>query len=159
MNVLNIHIRKIEVSKATLLPLFATLSKKEDRIWPKEKWPSMRFKNGLIIGAEGGHGPVRYKVLEYDADGYAMFEFLKPKGFVGTHTFQITEIDENTSVIKHTISMKTQGFGTFLWIFAIRWLHDALLEDAFDKVENQCINTKKTTSWSLWVKILRKVLK
>ncbi|WP_420572117.1 hypothetical protein [Kordia sp.] len=159
MNVLNIHTRKIDVAKTTLLPLFETLSEKEDRIWPKEKWPSMRFKDGLVKGAEGGHGPVGYKVLSYDADGFVKFEFQKPKGFVGTHAFRITAIDKNTCEIQHTIDMKTQGFATVLWIFAIRWLHDALLEDAFDKVENQVTNSSKKTPWNLWVKILRTILK
>ncbi|WP_298512123.1 hypothetical protein [uncultured Kordia sp.] len=159
MKVINIHTRTIKVSKDKLLPLFATLSEKDDRIWPKEKWPSMRFKKGLVKNAEGGHGPVRYKVLEHDANGHVVFEFQKPTGFIGTHSFEITALDTNSTEIKHMISMKTKGFATLLWIFAIRWLHDALLEDAFDKVENYVTHSNKTTTWNLWVKILRKLLK
>ncbi len=41
------------------------------------------------------------------------------------------------------------------WPLVIRWLHDALIEDAFDKTENHFLSQKKVTSWSAWVKFLR----
>jgi len=44
-------------------------------------------------------------------------------------------------------------------IFAIRWLHDALLEDAFDKIENQLCNEEKKSEWTPWVRILRRIMK
>ncbi|MCF6348922.1 MAG: hypothetical protein L3J20_11585 [Flavobacteriaceae bacterium] len=42
---------------------------------------------------------------------------------------------------------------------AIHWLHNAFMEDAFDKVENHFLTEKKETEWSIWVKILRRILK
>ena len=48
---------------------------------------------------------------------------------------------------------------TFLWVFVIHWLHDALIEDAFDKVENYFIYDKKETKHNIWVKFLRNVYK
>jgi hypothetical protein len=42
---------------------------------------------------------------------------------------------------------------------AIRWLHDAYIEDAFDKVENHFSEDKKSSEWTWWVKTLRKVMK
>ena len=54
--------------------------------------------------------------------------------------------------------MKTTGSATLKWCLAIRWLHDAYIEDAFDKVENHCTESTKTTNWNLWVKTLRKVM-
>lgn len=39
--------------------------------------------------------------------------------------------------------MTTTGSASLKWAIAIRWLHDAYIEDAFDKVENQFIKDKK----------------
>lgn len=159
MKVLNIHKRTINRSKNEVLDLFNTLSKKDDRIWPLEKWPAIKFKNGLRINSEGGHGPIRYKVVNYDPTGHVEFKFQKPSGFNGTHKFEITDLNNNKTEINHTIKMKTTGFGTLSWIFAIRWLHDALLEDAFDKIENQLCNEEKKSEWTPWVRILRRIMK
>jgi hypothetical protein len=55
--------------------------------------------------------------------------------------------------------MEVSGKGMLLWLFAIRSLHDALLEDAFDKIENHFSKEKNKSNWSIWVKFLRKILK
>jgi hypothetical protein len=37
-------------------------------------------------------------------------------------------------------------------------LHNALIEDAFDKVENQFDIVKQPATWNIWVRVLRKLL-
>ena len=69
------------------------------------------------------------------------------------------EINDNQTEIKHTIDMQTNLVGTLQWKTFIRVLHDALIEDAFDKVENYFSSEKKKTEWSGWVKFLRMLLK
>ncbi|MEQ9298965.1 MAG: hypothetical protein RIF33_10395 [Cyclobacteriaceae bacterium] len=158
MKVLNIHERIIHQPFEKVAPLLLTLATKNDAVWPKEQWPSMRFRDGLTEGAEGGHGPIRYTVVHYDPPHSATFRFSKPKGFDGTHTLAIEEVASESTKLKHTIDMKTTGAATLSWALAIRWLHDALIEDAFDKLENQLTGLNKRTPWSLWVRTLRKVL-
>lgn len=158
MKVLNIHQREIQQPKGIIAELISTLSSKKDHVWPTEKWPAIILKNGLEKDSKGGHGPIRYFVKEYIADESIEFVFLKPTGFNGIHKFEISEIDKNTTLIKHTIKMEVSGKGLFLWFFAVRSLHDALLEDAFDKVENHFSSEKKKTHWNFWVRILRKTL-
>ena len=65
MKVINIHQREIQQPKKIIGQLISTLSSKEDNVWPTEKWPAMRFKDGLEEGSKGGHGPIRYVVKEY----------------------------------------------------------------------------------------------
>lgn len=154
MKVINIHKRKINQSKANVYRLFETLSTKDDKIWPYEKWPAIRFKNGLNVGSKGGHGPIRYSVLSNNYNDGIVFKFAN-KGFNGVHKFQINSITDLQVEVIHTIDMKTSGKATFYWFFAIRWLHDALIEDAFDKLENQFSSHKKETKHSIWVKFLR----
>lgn len=156
MRVLNIHKRTLNQPKSKVTELLKTLSTENDRIWTKEKWPEMKFKNGILVGAKGGHGPIRYSVEKYNPDEIIQFRFSKPNGFNGVHKFEIKELDKEKTEIKHTIEMNTTGKGTLIWTFAIRSLHNALIEDGFDKLENNFSENRKSTEWSLWVKFLRK---
>lgn len=156
MRILNIHQRTLNQPKSKVTELLKTLSTKNDRIWPKEKWPEMKFKNGIQVGAKGGHGPIRYSVEKYNPNEIIQFRFSKPNGFNGIHKFEIKELDKEKTEIKHTIDMNTTGKGTLIWTFAIRSLHNALIEDGFDKLENNFSENQKSTPWNMWVKFLRK---
>lgn len=159
MKVLNIHHRIINQPKSALVELLKTLSTKEDKVWPHEKWPPMRFRKGLVEGAKGGHGPIGYFVKNIIPNESIEFQFTEPTGLIGIHKFEMKEINDNQTEIKHTIDMQTNLVGTLQWKTFIRVLHDALIEDAFDKVENYFSSEKKKTEWSGWVKFLRMLLK
>jgi len=157
MKVTNIHSRKLKQSKAQVQALFKTLATTEDKIWPYENWPAIRFDDVIKIGTKGGHGRVRYSIIDFNEGENITFQFSKPDGFIGTHELYIKAIDTNVTEITHEINMNTSTVkATFLWITIIRWLHDALIEDAFDKMEN-CFSEEKNkkTEHSFWVKLLR----
>jgi len=156
MQVNNIHSRLLQASKKEVLTLFKTLATTDDRMWPTDHWPAMRFREGLVPGAKGGHGPIRYTVVEYDPDGYVCFSFRKPKGYYGIHTLRLEKEQETSTRITHTIDMQVRGIGILTWNLAFRWLHDALIEDAFDKVERQLdLGSTAATPWNPWVRFLR----
>lgn len=159
MKVLNIHTRTIHQPKDRLAELFKTLASKNDRMLATDKWPPMILDKGLQVGSKGGHGPIKYTVQEFKPDESIQFAFTRPKGFNGFHKFEMTRLDDHSTELKHTIDMNTTGSATIKWAVAIRWLHDAYIEDAFDKVENHSAAEKKNSDWSSWVKLLRKVLK
>lgn len=159
MKVTNIHYRIYNVSIKKITELFNTLSSKRDMIWPVEKWPKMIFKDGIKVGASGGHGPIRYVVEEYNSKELIQFRFTKPYGFVGTHRFEIKELPNNQTKVTHVIEMNTQGIGSLIWLFAIRSLHNALIEDCLDKIGNNFNKTKVSTKWNWYVKLIRKTLK
>lgn len=160
MKVNNIHTRIISQPKEKVAKLFETLATTEDKIWPNTKWPKIKFKDGLVVGARGGHGPIRYKVSKIIPHEYVEFQFEKPKNFLGTHAFFLESLGENQTKVSHTIKMNTKGIAaTLQWIFVIRWLHDALLEDALDNIESYFSGETKRTEWSIWVQLLRKLLK
>ncbi|WP_298422666.1 hypothetical protein [uncultured Kordia sp.] len=159
MNVLNIHTRIIQASKERMTEALQTLGTKHDEVWPKENWPAMKFREGMKVGSKGGHGAVRYTIETYQPDEIIQFLFSSPKGFDGIHKLELKEISDQQTQITHVIDMKTTGKATLYWVFAIRSLHDALLEDAFDKLENKLTNTKKKSNWSFWVRSLRMLYK
>jgi hypothetical protein len=127
----------------------------------------MKFKDGLMVGANGGHGPIGYTIEKYNPGEIIEFKFMKPSGFHGIHRFELISTDGSGNAesgqgkceITHIIDMKTTGSGILLWIFFIRPLHNALLEDALDKIENHFLTAKKKSHWNPWVRFLRSIMK
>lgn len=158
MKVINIHKRIIQQPKTEIVKLFNTLATDNDMMLATDKWPPMKLDNGLQVGSKGGHGPIKYFVTEYQPEKSITFQF-DLTGFNGLHRFDINELEQNKIELSHIIDMTTTGSATLKWALAIRWLHDAYIEDALDKVENHFTVDKKVSEWNLWVKILRKLLK
>lgn len=157
--ILNIHTRRLNRPKKEIERLIETLATDDDLVWPTESWPRMKLDRGLAKGSTGGHGPIGYSIKKFDSGRLIEFEFSRPEGFNGVHRFEINELDQNETELRHVIDITTTGLALLSWPLAIRWLHDALIEDAFDKVENHFTSKEKNTEWSWWVKILRKVMK
>ena len=155
MKVLNIHERKIEASEEQVGKLIDSLSSKEDRLWPKHLWPPMEFDRPLGVGAEGGHGPIRYFVEEYATGKSIKFCFTGPKGFSGFHAYEIVSGPKQTCILRHTLKMNTYGPAICSWPIVFRPLHDALIEDSFATAEASMELTPKIQAWTIWVKILR----
>jgi len=158
MKVINIHKREIQQPKTELAKLFNTLATDNDMMLATDKWSPMMLDKGLQVNSKGGHGPIKYFVTEYHPEKSIIFEF-DLTGFNGFHRFDLIELEPNRTELSHIIDMTTTGSATLKWAIAIRWLHDAYIEDAFDKVENYFTNDKKSSKWNLWVKTLRKVIK
>jgi len=158
MKVLNIHKRKIQQPKTEIAKLFKTLATDNDMMLATDKWSPMKLDRGLQVGSKGGHGPIKYFVTEYLPEKSITFQF-DLKGFNGFHRFDIKELEPNNTELSHIINMTITGSATLKWILAIRWLHDAYIEDAFDKVENHFTKDKKNSEWNLWVKTLRKIMR
>lgn len=158
MNVINLHKREIAQPKSEIAKLFKTLATDNDMMLATDKWSPMKLDKGLQVGSKGGHGPIKYFVTDYKPDNSITFQF-DLKDFDGFHKFEITEIEPNKTHLTHIIDLTTSGSATLKWALAIRWLHDAYIEDAFDKVENHFTIHKKKSEWTMWVKVLRKIMK
>jgi hypothetical protein len=158
MKVINIHKRVIQQPKTEIAKLFNTLATDHDMMLATDKWPRMKLDKGLQVGSKGGHGPIKYFVTDYQPEKSITFQFALT-GFNGFHRFDIKELEANKTELSHIINMTTTGSATLKWGLAIRWLHDAFIEDAFDKVENHFTKDKKNSEWSLWVRTLRRIMK
>jgi hypothetical protein len=142
---------------ATVGALFDTLTSREDRLWPSGKWPPMRFDRPLAVGAVGGHGPVRYSVEEYHPGRSIRFRFTAPRGFNGTHRFEVEERGGKT-VLRHVIDMRALGPARLSWPLFFRPLHDACLEDSLDcATASLGIQLERPARWSIYVRLLRAI--
>jgi hypothetical protein len=159
VKVVNIHTRVLKLPLGQVAPLLHTLATDDDQMLATHKWPRMRLDNGLNPGSTGGHGPIGYTVSEVVPGRSVTFEFNKPKGFKGWHRFETIPVNQDQTLLRHTIEMQTSGVATIQWHLAIRWLHDAYVEDAFDKIETNLTGVKTYTPWSGWVRFLRRMLR
>jgi hypothetical protein len=115
----------------------------------------MTLDRPLSVGAVGGHGPVRYTVEAYEQEQSVRFRFTAPRGFIGTHGFEVESLGEGTTRLRHVLEMKTSGWATVTWPLVFRPLHDALIEDSFDRAERSLGLEPHPARWSPWVRLLR----
>jgi hypothetical protein len=154
LRVTNVHRRRIPRSPAEVGRLIDSLASDQDRLWPRALWPAMRFDRPLGVGADGGHGPIGYTVVAYEPAQRIRFHFTRPAGFDGWHELEALPDGDGTHLC-HTIEMNTTGPALLTWPLAIRWLHDACLEDAFATAEISLGLAPTIVPWSPWVRLLR----
>jgi hypothetical protein len=155
MYVRNVHEREFPLPLATVGALIDSLASREDRLWPLGKWPPMRFDRPLVVGAVGGHGPVRYSIEQYRPGHSILFRFSAPRGFNGTHRFEV-EDRQGATVLRHVIEMQATGPALLSWPLFFRPLHDACLEDCFDRATLSLgIPLERPAHWSIYVRLLR----
>lgn len=158
MQVQNIHERVISAEGSEVGALIDSLASDNDALWPKTFWPPMRFDRPLGVGAVGGHTPISYVVEEFRPGQMVKFRFTGPRGFSGSHWFEILPNAEHSVVLRHTISMRVKGKALLSWTLAIRSLHDALVEDALAQAQASVGVAPVVRPWSPWVKFLRWVM-
>lgn len=133
MTVGNRHERRIGLDIVTARLRLAALASPEDRLWPSARWPALRLDGGLVAGARGGHGPVSYVVASVSQDE-VVFQFERPFPFVGTHRFELTGEGPRSTIIIHELVGQPRGAMKVIWPLVMEPLHDALVEDAFDRL-------------------------
>lgn len=152
----NLHERKIDAPVDEVGMLIDSLASEEDQLWPWHDWPAMRLDVPLLVGAAGGHGPVRYFVTHYDPGRRVEFQFTGPRGFNGSHSFTAIGQTGDTSLLRHELVMSPGGTAFFTWPLFYRPLHDALIEEALDRAERQCgASLDRPARRSFWTKVLR----
>lgn len=159
MKACNTHTKRLNVSKFEVGQLLDTLASKEDRFWPHERWPPVIFNEGLSVGATGGHGPIRYRILKYRSGQCLEFEFYRPRLLRGIHRFTIEGLGTSASIIRHEVELDCSIWGVLLWVLFYEPLHDALMEDLLSKVQMNLTGTWVRAEWGIRVKLLRKIAK
>jgi hypothetical protein len=158
VKVRNVHERALDAPVERVGALIDSLSSRADRLWPWERWPPLRLDRGLVAGATGGHGPVRYRVEEYEPGECVVFRFTGPRGFRGTHGYRLERDGARRTVLRHELEMEPAGPALITWPLFFRPLHDALVEDSLDKAEREVVGSVRTPRrWSRRVRLLRAV--
>jgi hypothetical protein len=155
MAVLNIHERALPATPAEVGALIDGLAGADDRLWPHQNWPPVRYDRPLDVGAIGGHGPIRYTVTHYVPGQWLRCRFTGPRGVDGFHDFA-WHSEGGKTVLRHTLAIYPRGAARFSWPLVFRPLHDALLEDCLDRAEQATTGkVAQPARWSRYVRLLR----
>jgi hypothetical protein len=145
----NIHERALPAGTATAVGgLIEGLAGADDRLWPHDRWPAMRLDAGLRRGSRGGHGPIRYEVVEHQPGCLVRFRFLSPTTLVGEHAYELNT-NGTVPVLRHVLRARAEGRMRWQWPLLVKPLHDALIEDSLDRaVATVSATTYKPERWS-----------
>ncbi|MBU3060479.1 SRPBCC family protein [Nocardia sp. NEAU-G5] len=153
----NIHQRELPVPAQEVGALLDTVAEPGNPLWPADHWPALVLDRPLQVGADGGHGTNRYTCTAYEPGRAVEFTFGPSMPFTGTHTFEIIDRGERGCVVRHLVVARASEIrGWILWTFAIRWLHDAVLEELLDRAATTVGHPPtEPARWSPWVRMLR----
>ena len=131
----NVHERALPVPAAEVGRLLDRLGATDDPLWPAPAWVPMRFDRPLAVGADGGHGPVRYHVTGYEPGRRIDLTFHPRTGLLGTHTLEVEDRGPNACVLRHRLSARPAGTMRLLWPAVVRVCHDTVIEHLLDNAE------------------------
>jgi hypothetical protein len=155
----NKHARIIRHTHNSPNAVIDTILQEDGILWPKHFWPRDSLDTQVFIGARGSHGKLLYKVTEHEKGKRVRFEFTSPTPYKGHHTFQLRDCGEGKLWLLHEVECSTNLVHFFLWKLLFQWVHNALIEDAFDCAENYLSTTVKAppvrTPWRWHVIPLR----
>ena len=152
----NVHVREIAAPAAVLGELLDTLGSADDRLWATDIWVAepVVFDRPLGVGADGGHGSIRYSVVEYEPGRRIVFEFSPDGGMSGTHGFEIEALGPDRGRLTHFLEAKTSRWMRPLVPILIGW-HDAMVETALDRAELGATGSlKRPTGIPRWLRIV-----
>ncbi|MGH9025618.1 MAG: SRPBCC family protein [Acidimicrobiia bacterium] len=152
----NVHSRAFDAPATQVGALLDSVASAGDRLWPR-RWPKLRLDCPLAVGAAGGHGPIRYSVERYEPGRTIVFRFAPGLGVDGTHRLVVEpQSAEGCTVLRHVLEGTPYGITRVTWPLAVRWLHDALLDDLLDRAELELTGfVARPARWSPWVRFLR----
>lgn len=154
----NVHEREIDATPEDVGALLATLGSPQDRLWPAADWMPMRLDREVAVGATGGHADIRYTVSSYDPGSRVEFTFVPPTALVGWHAFEVEPRPGGGSLLRHVLVAEPRGSYRLLLPLVVRWIHDAVVEDALDRAEEAVgAGPAAPARWSAWVRVLRRL--
>lgn len=151
----NVHQRELPASAVSVGALLDQLGGPGDPLWPRPPWPSLRLDRGLEVGAVGGHGFVRYAVSAYTPGRRVEFTFTPGVGLLGWHALSAHPTGPDRCVLRHDMQGRFSGRMRVQWPLAVRWLHDACIEELLDNAE-RAVTGQVASPYrrSRWVRLL-----
>ncbi|MEV0129846.1 SRPBCC family protein [Dactylosporangium sp. NPDC050688] len=154
----NVQRRTIDAPMDRLGALLDRVAAPDGPLWPAPAWPPMRFDRPLGPGATGGHGMIRYTVVEHVPGRLLRCRFDPAIGVVGEHELRLEPAGRGTALV-HVIDGRLTGGMRLWWPLAVRWLHEALLQDLLDNAERAATGTvRRPARWSWWVRLMRRAV-
>jgi hypothetical protein len=152
----NVHQRLLSASMDEVGALLDAVAEPGNALWPAPPWPPIVLDRPLGVGANGGHGPVRYACVSYQPGRRVEFEFRLPTPVRGGHALELIEHPEGV-LLQHTLIGEPIGIeGWLAWTVVFRAMHDVVLEQLMDRAETALGRPPaRPTQWTPYVRLLR----
>ncbi|MCX4819377.1 DUF2867 domain-containing protein [Streptomyces sp. NBC_01142] len=128
----NVHERVVEAPAEVVGDLLGRLSSPDDPLSPSPAWPPILFDGPLAVGADGGHGFVRYSVGAYDPGRSIRFDFTPPDN--GHHALEIEPLAADRCRVRHVLEQQQGWKAALTWSLAISPMHDTYVEELLDNI-------------------------
>ncbi|TWF76744.1 uncharacterized protein DUF2867 [Pseudonocardia hierapolitana] len=152
----NVHARIVHAPVEQVGPLLDRLGGPDDVLWPTPGWHPMLLDGPVAVGAAGGHGAIRYRVTGHEPGRTVEFEFTPGPGIHGWHTFSVEPAGPDRTALRHVAEARFSGVMRLAWPLAVRWAHDAVLEELLDNAERAVgAEPVRPARRSAWVRVLR----
>ena len=153
----NVHERLLAVPASWLGPLLDRLGGPDDLLGPAPAWAPMVLDGPVAPGGSGSHSGIRYRVTDHRPQRSVTFTLDPGQQWRGTHTFSVHPTGPTQAVLRHEADARLTGALRLMWPVAVRWLHDALVEDLLDRAEAVLgCGPARPARWSPWVRLLRR---
>lgn len=138
----NEHSRTMPSTIARAQLLLETLGSEQDLLWPHDRFPALQLDDGHEPGSKGGHGSVRYRVVEATASS-VRFEMHPASKLVGGHILWFEDCGDGKLRWTHQLDLElTVPAPTLRLILA---LHDAILEQLLVNAEARSVDLEPST--------------
>ena len=128
---INVHERVVAGPLDLSSELLEGILEPETSVWPFDL-RRLELDRGLEPGSTGGHGPVRYTVVEHEVGRRVRFAFTREAPIAGWHEFVIGDVPGQGVRWRHELLIDPVD----QWIREqIEPSHDALVEVLFDRLE------------------------
>lgn len=150
----NVHERSIQAGADAAGALLDGLGRPGDRLWPAQLWEPMVLDRPLAVGADGGHGSIRYRVVEYVPGQRVRFAFTPGTGIEGFHELEIQALPGGRCRMRHVLMGRARGTMRLLFPVLVEPLHDAVIEDLLDNAERQLTGrVRRPARHPAWVRL------
>jgi Protein of unknown function (DUF3995) len=153
--VTSVHSRTLAAAPDEVGALLDTIASDQDRLWPTHKWPAtpIRFDRPLAVGADGGHGMIRYRVSAYEPGRRVAFTFTPGGGLEGTHELRVEPADASRTTLTHELAVTPAWWMRPVAPLLLR-AHDALIEDLLDCAQLATDGrVEQPARWPRWLKL------
>lgn len=152
----NVHERTIPAPAETVGALLDRLATADDPLFPSPAWAPLRLDRPLSVGADGGHGPVRYRVTAYEPGRSVRFDFAPPSD--GHHRLDIEPLGPDRCRVRHVLVENQGPMAALSWALVIRPVHDTVIEELFDNAERAATGAvARPTRRTPYVRLLQRL--
>jgi hypothetical protein len=152
----NVHERIVPAPIERVGSLLDRIGGPDDVLWPTPGWLPMVLDRPVAVGATGGHASIRYRVTGYEPGREVEFEFDPGQGIDGKHVISAEPAGPDRTLLRHVAEGRLTGVMRLAWPLAIRWAHDAMLEELLDNAERAVgVEPVRPARRSAYVRLLR----